>query len=72
MNMRDEYQRRAKTCFDAACATEHEQTRAALLELAEEWQRMAVGWAKLPPAATAGQARQQQQQIQPKDNKKRS
>ena len=37
----DEYRRRAKTCFDAAHATENEQTRAALLRLAEDWLRMA-------------------------------
>src|SRR5262245_38366212 len=34
----DEYRRRARTCFDAAHATENEQTRAALLRLAEDWQ----------------------------------
>ena len=57
MNMRDEYQRRAKTCFDAACATENQQTRAALLELADEWRRMSDDWATTDSA---------------KDNKKRS
>ena len=58
MSMRDEYQRRAKTCFDASCATENEQTRAALLELSKEWQRMADDWATTTDSA--------------KDNKKRS
>ena len=37
----DEYRRRAKTCFDAAHATENERTRAALLRLSEDWLRMA-------------------------------
>jgi hypothetical protein len=47
---RDEYRRRAKTCFDAASAAENEQTRAALLELALEWQGMAENWDR-PPSA---------------------
>jgi hypothetical protein len=71
----DEYRRRAKTCFDAAHATENQQTRAALLQLAEDWLRMAEGWDDPYPAAAAGQAhpivQQQQQQIQPKDDKKK-
>ena len=66
----DEYRRRAKTCFDAAHATENEQTRAALLRLSEDWLRMAEAWDDPPPAA-AEQARpifQQQQQVQLKDD----
>jgi len=57
----DEYRRRAKSCLDAAHGTENEQTRAALLRLAEDWQRMAEGWDD-PPAI---------QQRQPKDDDKR-
>jgi len=64
----DEYRRRARTCFDAAHATENAQTRAALLRLAEDWQRMAEGWDD-PPRAASEQA-QQQQQVQPKDDQK--
>ena len=52
----DEYRRRAKTCFDAAHATENERTRAALLRLSEDWLRMAEDWDDSPPAA-ADQAR---------------
>lgn len=51
--------------FDAAHATENVQTRAALLQLAEDWLRMAESY-DLP--ATAEQAQQQQQQVQPKDD----
>lgn len=61
----DEYRRRAKVCFDAAHATENGQTRAALLQLAEDWLRMGESY-DLP--ATAEQA--QQQQVQPKDDRK--
>jgi len=69
----DEYRRRAKTCFDAATATENQQTRAALLRLAEDWLRMVEGWDDPHPAAAAKQASpifQQQQQVQPKDDEK--
>jgi hypothetical protein len=59
----NEYRRRAKVCFDAAHATENEQTRAALLQLAEDWLRMAESY-DLP--ATVEQA--QQQQAQPNDD----
>jgi hypothetical protein len=64
----DEYRRRARACFDAAHATQNEPTRAALLRLAEDWQRMAEGWDGPPPAATehAEPMVQQQQQVQPK------
>ena len=74
MTRGDEYRRRAKACFDAAQATENEQTRAALLRLAEDWQRMAEGWDDPPRRATAEHARpivQQQQQAQPKDGDKK-
>jgi hypothetical protein len=49
--------------FDAAHATENVQTRAALLQLAEDWLRMAESY-DLP--ATVEQA--QQQQVQPNDD----
>jgi len=65
----DEYRRRAKVCFDAAHATENERTRADLLQLGEDWLRMAEGWDD-PPPAVAEQARpifQQQQQVRLKD-----
>ena len=63
----DEYRLSAKTCFDAAHAAEKEKTRAALLELAEEWQRMAESWDSppLPAAEETGPRLQQQQQVQP-------
>jgi uncharacterized protein YigA (DUF484 family) len=65
----NEYRRRAKVCFDAAHATENEQTHAALLQLAEDWLRMAESY-DLP--ATVEQAQQQQQQqVQPNDDKKK-
>ena len=60
--------------MDAAHATENEQTRAALLRLAEDWQRMAEGWDDPRPAVAAEQARpviQQQQQVQPKARDKK-
>lgn len=62
----DEYRRRAKVCFNAAHGTENGQTRAALLQLAEDWLRMAESY-DLP--ATVEQA-QQQQQVQPNDDDK--
>ena len=57
----DEYRRRAQACLDAAHSTENEPTRATLLRLAEDWQRMAEGWGQ--PEVV------QQQQIQPKNDK---
>jgi hypothetical protein len=56
--------------LDAAHATQNEPTRAALLRLAEDWQRMAEGWDG-PPPAVADHAKpvvQQQQQAQPEDD----
>ena len=65
----DEYRRRAKTCFDAAHATENEQTRAALLRLSEDWLRMAEGWDDPPSSSrTSRPIFQQQQQVQLKDD----
>ena len=55
-SMGDEYRRRAKACFDAAHATETQQTRAALLRLAEEWLRMAGSWDDPHATPAAGQA----------------
>jgi hypothetical protein len=64
-----EYRRRAQACLDAAHATQNEPMRAALLRLAEDWQRMAEGW-DAPPVATKHSEptvqQQQQQQTQPK------
>jgi hypothetical protein len=70
----DEYRRRAKTCFDAAHATENEQTRAALLRLSEDWLRMAEGWDDPHPAAAAAAEQaspifQQRQQAQERHEK---
>jgi len=44
----DEYRRRARACLDAAHTAQNERTRAELLRLAEDWQRMAEGYD--PPA----------------------
>jgi hypothetical protein len=65
-----EYRRRARACLDAAHATENDQRRAALLRLAEDWQRMAEGWDEPAPAA-AKQARPifQQQQVRLKNDR---
>jgi hypothetical protein len=63
----DEYRRRAKVCSDAAHATENGQTRAALLQLAEDWLRMAESY-DLPATVEQAQQQQQQQQVQPKDD----
>ena len=57
-----EYRRRAQACLDAALSTQNEPMRAALLRLAEDWQRMAGGWDD-PPTV--------QQQVQPKVGDKR-
>jgi hypothetical protein len=57
--------------LDAAHATQNEPTRAALLRLAEDWQRMAEGWDDPPRRAAANHAKpvvQQQQQAQPEDD----
>jgi len=62
--------------LDAARATQNEPTRAALLRLADDWQRMAEGWDDPHRRAATGRARpvvqqQQQQQVQPKDDDKK-
>jgi len=63
-----EYRLRAKSCFDAAHAADNEKTRAALLELAEEWQRRAESWDSPPLPAAKRRGPRQQQQLQPKKN----
>jgi hypothetical protein len=47
----EEYRRRAQACLDAAHIAQDEPTRAVLLRLAEDWQRMAEGWDDPPPRA---------------------
>jgi hypothetical protein len=62
-----EYRRRARACLDAAHATQNGPMRAALLRLAEDWQRMAEGWdGPLPAATEHAEPTVPQQQIQPK------
>lgn len=76
----EEYRRRAQECLIAARWASTEEGRAALIEMASTWFRLADEQsdeiasleATLPPAA-AEQAQppaQQQQQIQPKDEDK--
>jgi hypothetical protein len=56
--------------LDAAHATQNEPTRAALLRLAADWQRMAEGWDGPQPNTQPTAQQQQQQQVQPKNGRK--
>jgi hypothetical protein len=79
MTSADEYRRLARECLETARTLSNEEGRAALLQMAQVWQRLAdeladtteslVGGTPPPPTEPA-QPAQQQQQIQPKDDEK--
>lgn len=76
MTSAEEYRRLARECLETARTLSNEEGRAALLQMAQVWQRLAdeaeslVGGTLPPPATEPAQPAQQQQQIQPKDDEK--
>jgi hypothetical protein len=75
----EEYRRRAQECLDAARLISLETSRAALIEMAQSWLRLAEEQEAqeeiIPPPVTkqphAAAQQQQQQQVQPKDDDKK-
>ena len=73
----EEYRRRAQECLDAARLISLETSRAALIEMAQSWLRLAEEQEAQeknpsPPAVEQPQAAaQQQQQVQPKNDDKK-
>jgi hypothetical protein len=75
----EEYRRRAQECLDAARLISFETSRAAVIEMAQSWLRLAEeqeaqeesvrSLVSEQPHAAAQQ--QQQQQVQPKDDDKK-
>jgi hypothetical protein len=63
MSKAEEYRQHAQQCLDAAQRIQHAEQRAIMLGIAQRWIRLAEEQASTQPA-------QQQQQAQPKDEKK--
>jgi hypothetical protein len=63
----DEYRRRAQECLELAPKISLEKERALVLDIAQNWRRLAEQQEKLQPPLTE-QPQQQQQQAQPKDD----
>jgi hypothetical protein len=75
----EEYRRRAQECLDAARLISIETSRAALLDMAQSWLRLAeeqeaqeeIIRSRVSEQPQAAAQQQQQQQVQPKDDDKK-
>jgi hypothetical protein len=73
----EEYRRKAQECFDLARAISLKTNRAIVIDMAQNWLRMAEeqeAQEEIAPPPTVEQpqaAAQQQQQVQPKDDDKK-
>jgi hypothetical protein len=75
----EEYRRRAQECLDAARLISIETSRAALLDMAQSWLRLAeeqeaqeeIIRSRVSEQPQAAAQQQQQQQVRPKDDDKK-
>jgi hypothetical protein len=65
----EEYRRRAQECLELAPKISLERERTLVLDIAQNWRRLAQQQEKLQPPLT--EQPQQQQQTQPKDDDKK-
>jgi hypothetical protein len=63
MSKAEEYRQHAQQCLDAAQRIQHAEPRAIMLQIAQRWMHLAEGEDALSPST-------EQQQVEPKEEKK--